>query len=61
MWAWVGPPLSASFAAWRGVARVEAGEASLATFAVIAVGALGSIGAGLLADRWGRAPPPRSP
>ena len=56
MWAWVGPFLAASFAAWRGEGAANAREASLATFCVIAVGALGCVAAGKLADRIGRVP-----
>ncbi|WP_439577224.1 MFS transporter [Elioraea sp.] len=55
MWAWIGPYLSASFAAWHGTPDAGAGPAAaFATFAVMGSGALGCIGAGLLADRVGR-------
>jgi MFS family permease len=54
MWAWVGLYLAASFAAWRGGARLDAREAALATFAVIGAGAIGCVVAGRVADRVGR-------
>jgi MFS family permease len=55
MWAWIGPYLSASFAAWHGTPDPGMGRgAAYATFAVIAAGAFGCVGAGVLADRVGR-------
>lgn len=55
MWAWIGPYLSASFAAWHGAPDAAVGTgAAYATFAVMGAGALGCIAAGLLADRVGR-------
>ena len=54
MWTWIGLYMAASFAAWRGEAATQAGEAALATFAVIAAGAFGSVAAGVIADGLGR-------
>jgi MFS family permease len=55
MWAWIGPYLAASFAAWHGAPDGAVGtRAAYATFAVMGAGAAGCIAAGLLADRVGR-------
>ena len=55
MWAWIGPYLAASFAAWHGAPNAAVGtSAAYATFAVMGAGALGCIAAGKLADRVGR-------
>lgn len=55
MWAWIGPYLSASFAAWHGAPDAAVGtRAAYATFAVMGAGAAGCVAAGLLADRAGR-------
>ncbi|TQF76817.1 MFS transporter [Elioraea sp. Yellowstone] len=55
MWAWIGPYLAASFAAWRGAPDGTVGAAAAyATFVVMGAGAAGCVAAGLLADRVGR-------